>query len=162
MIRGILALLLVAELCPAATIILVRHAERNAGMSADVLLNARGEERAKALANVLKEAKITSVFVNELRRVQQTAEPTAQEFHLQTTVIPDKEMDSLVSRLKALPEGETVLVVGRANTVPMLVEKLGGASVPALGDEEYDRMVVVTTGQGKPSVLTLRYGDAAR
>jgi len=55
-----------------------------------------------------------------------------------------------------------VLVVGRANTVPMLVEKLGGASVPALGDEEYDRMVVVTTGQGKPSVLTLRYGDAAR
>jgi AbrB family looped-hinge helix DNA binding protein len=46
--------------------------------------------------------------------------------------------------------------------VPMLVGKLGGGSVPALGDEEYDRMVVVTTGQGKPSVLTLRYGDAAR
>jgi phosphohistidine phosphatase SixA len=159
MIRGLAAVLLAVGLCPAATIILVRHAERNAGMSPDVLLNARGEERAKVLANVLKDAKITAVFANELRRTQQTAEPTAQEFHLQTAVVPDKEMDGLVSRLKALPEGETVLIVGRANTVPLLVEKLGGGSIPALGDEEYDRMVVVTTGKGKPSILTLRYGD---
>lgn len=162
MIRGLVALLIVAEWAPAATIILVRHAERNAGMSAEVLLNTRGEERAKALANVLKDARITAVFANELRRTQQTADPTAQEFHLQVTVLPDKELEGLVSRLKALPEGETVLVVGRANTVPMLVEKLGGGPVPALGDEEYDRMVVVTTGKGKPAVLTLRYGDAVR
>ncbi len=159
MIRGILLLLLFAECAPAATIILVRHAERNAGMSPDVLLNARGEERAKALARVLKDARITAVFANELRRTQQTAEPTAQEFHLQPTVIPDKQLDALVSRLKALPEGETVLVVGRTSTVPMLVEKLGGGAVPPMSEEEYDRMVIVTTGKGNPSVLTLRYGD---
>jgi phosphohistidine phosphatase SixA len=159
MIRGILLLLLSAECAPAATIILVRHAERNAGMSPDVLLNARGEERAKALARVLKDARITAVFANELRRTQQTAEPTAQEFHLQPTVIPDKQLDALVSRLKALPEGETVLVVGRTSTVPMLVEKLGGGAVPPMSEEEYDRMVIVTTGKGNPSVLTLRYGD---
>lgn len=160
MIRAAIGLFFVAQFASAGTIILVRHAERSAGMAADVPLSARGDERAKTLAQVLKDARISAVFANELHRVQQTAEPTAQEFHLTVTVVPDKEMDSLVSRLKSLPENETVLVAARANTLPVLVEKLGGGVIPPLADDEYDRMVIVTTGHGKPSVLTLRYGGA--
>lgn len=164
MIRATLSLLLVAGLtpmAPAATIILVRHAERNAGMTADVLLSPQGEQRAKQLAAVLKDANIRAIFTTEVRRVQQTAEPTAQEFHLQPVVIPQKDVDALVSRLQSLPDDETVLVVGHTNTVPLIAERLGGA-VPALTDAEYDRMIVIVTrGKGKPSILTLRYGDPA-
>lgn len=163
--RRALSLLLLAglsPLAPAATIILVRHAERNAGMTPDVLLTPRGEERARQLANILKDANIRAVYTTEVRRTQQTAEPTAHQFHLQPIVIPSKDMDTLVSRLHALPDDETVLVVGHANTVPLVVERLGGGAVPAISDTEYDRMVVVVTkGKAKPSVLTLRYGEVA-
>lgn len=163
--RRALSLLLLAglsPLAPAATIILVRHAERNAGMTPDVLLTPRGEERARQLANILKDANIRAVYTTEVRRTQQTAEPTAQQFHLQPIVIPSKDMDTLISRLQALPDDETVLVVGHANTVPLVVERLGGGAVPAISDTEYDRMVVVVTkGKAKPAILTLRYGEMA-
>jgi broad specificity phosphatase PhoE len=156
-----LAVLLLAGLSPlaqGATIIVVRHAERNAGMTPDVLLSPQGEERARELAHVLKDANIRAIFATEVRRTQQTAEPTAKEFHLQPAVIPAKDIDALVSRLKALPDDETVLVVGHSNTVPLVVERLGG-TVPAVSDTEYDRLVVVVTSRkGKPAILTLRYG----
>ncbi len=160
----ILAVLLVSGLSPiaqAATIIVVRHAERNAGMAPDVVLSPRGEERARQLANVLRDARIRAIFTTEVRRTQQTAAPTAEQFRLQPIVIAAKEVDALVSRLRALPEDETVLVVGHSNTVPLVVERLGG-TVPALADSEYDRLIVVVTGaNGKPAVLTLRYGEVA-
>ena len=163
--RCTLTVLLLAglsPLAPAATIILVRHAERNAGMTPDVLLSPRGEERAKELARVLKDANIRAIFTTEVRRTQQMAEPTAKEFHLPPTVIPAKDVDILVSRLQALPDDETVLVVGHSNTVPLLVERLGG-TVPAMSDAEYDRLVVVaTSGNGKSAILTLRYGAITR
>ena len=165
MIRAARAVVLLAALCPlasAATIILVRHAERNAGMSPDVLLSPPGEERARQLARVLKDANIQAIFTTEVRRTQQTAEPTAQQFHLQPVIIPAKDLDTLVSRLQALPDDQTVLVVGHANTVPLVAERLG-AAVPALSDTEYDRMIIVVTrGKAKPAILTLRYGEAAR
>jgi phosphohistidine phosphatase SixA len=158
--RCALMVLVFAGLSPlaeAATIILVRHAERNGGMAADVLLTPSGEARAKELARVLKDANIRAIFTTEFRRTQQTAEPTATEFHLQPIVIPATDIDGLVSRLQALPEDETVLVVGH-NAVPLVVERLGG-SVPAMSDTEYDRVVVVVTGSArKPAILTLRYG----
>jgi len=158
------AILLLAGLSPmatAATIILVRHAERNGGMAADVPLSPQGEARARQLALFLKDAGIRAIYTTEVKRTQQTAEPTAQEFHLQPVVIPQKDVDTLVSRLQALPDDETVLVVAHSTTLPSVVEGLGG-STPALADAEYDRMVIVVTrGKGKPAVLTLRYGDAA-
>lgn len=163
-LRRIVMVLLLAgssPLAPAATIILVRHAERNGGAAPDVLLSPRGEQRARDLARLLSDANIRAIFTTEVRRTQQTAEPSASEFHLQATVIPAKGVDTLVSRLLALPDNETVLVVGHSNTIPLLVERLGGA-VPAMSDAEYDRLViVVTSGKGKPAILTLRYGDLA-
>ena len=162
--RAALTLLLLTALspaAPAATIILVRHAERLAGMTPDVLLSPAGEQRARQLATLLKDANIKAIFTTEVRRVQQTAEPTAQQFHLQPVVIPQKDVDALVSRLQALPDDETVLVVGHTNTVPAIAGHLG-VTVPALADAEYDRMIVITTrGKAKPSILTLRYGDPA-
>jgi broad specificity phosphatase PhoE len=163
--RGAFTILMIAGLSPmasAATIILVRHAERNGGMAADVLLSPRGEERARQLARALQDANIRAIYTTEVRRTQQTAEPTAEKFHLKPIIVPAKDVDTLVTRLRAAPEDETVLVVGHANTVPSLVERLGGGAVPAISDTEYDRMVVLFTGtKGKPGVVTLRYGDAA-
>jgi broad specificity phosphatase PhoE len=131
--RHILSLLLFAvlpSLAPAGTVIVVRHAERNAGMSADVLLNAAGQERAQQLAEMLQDAKIKHIYVTEVRRTQQTAEPLAAWLQIQPTVIPAKDLDTLVAHIRDLGMDETVLVVGHANTVPQLLERLGATAPP--------------------------------
>jgi broad specificity phosphatase PhoE len=160
---ALLAVLLSAWLPPgasAATIILVRHAERISGMSADALLSPAGEERARQLSQVLKDAKIQRIYVTDVRRTQQTAEPIAARLRLKPIVIAKADIDALVSQLRKLGDDETVLVVGHADTVPLIIERLGG-SAPAFPDTEYDRLTVLVTGTGgKAQVVTLRYGNA--
>lgn len=154
--------LLALLLCPwgsAATIIVVRHADRMSGMSANALLSPAGEARARQLADVLRDANIQRIYVTEVRRVQQTAEPLAERLHVKPIVIPKKDLDALVGQLRKLGDQEVALVVGHADTVPEIVQELSGATVPAIGDDEYDRMIVVFTGEAaKARVLTLRYG----
>ena len=130
-------------------------------MSADALLSPAGEERAKLLAQLLKDAGIRRIFVTEVRRTQQAAAPIAAKLHLTPVVIAQKDTDALLSELRALSEDETVLVVGHANTVPLIIERLGAGSVPAMPDTEYDRLTVLfTASRDKPHVVTLRYGNA--
>src|SRR5487761_2345213 len=95
---SMLAVLLLAGLpspASAATIIVVRHAERNSGMSPDVLLNALGEQRAQQLADMLQDARIQRIYVTEVKRTQQTAEPLAARLHLKPIVIAAKDLDAL-------------------------------------------------------------------
>jgi broad specificity phosphatase PhoE len=150
------------SMVPAATAILVRHAERAGGMSAAALLSPAGEERARQLSQVLKDAKIERIYVTEVRRTQQTAEPIAARLHLKPIVIAKGDIDALVSQLRKAGDNETVLVVGHADTVPLIIDRLSGGSVPPFSDTEYDRLVVLVTGtHAKAQVVTLRYGNVA-
>jgi broad specificity phosphatase PhoE len=168
MVRVRLALLIVVccgclpAVVPASTIILVRHAERMSGMSAEALLTPAGEERARQLSQVLKDAKVQRIYVTEVRRTQQTAEPIAVRLHLKPIVIAKEDIDALVSQLRKAGDDETVLVVGHADTLPLIVQRLGGGSVAPFPDTEYDRLTVVVPGtRGKARVVTLRYGNVA-
>jgi broad specificity phosphatase PhoE len=147
----------------AATIILVRHAERISGMSADALLSPAGEERARQLSDVLKDAQVQRIYVTEVRRTQQTAVPIAERLHLKPIVIAKDDIDALVSQLQKSGANETVLVVGHADTVPVIIKRLGAGSVPALRDDEYDRLTVVFLANGgKAQAVTLRYGAVGK
>jgi broad specificity phosphatase PhoE len=131
-------------------------------MSADALLTPAGEQRAKLLALLLKDAGVQRIYVTEVRRTQQTAQPVAERLHLTPIVIPQSDTDALIGQLQKLGEDETVLVVGHANTVPLIVERLGAGPAPAMADSEYDRLtVLVTSAHGKPHAVTLRYGNVA-
>lgn len=153
----------VPSIVSAATIILVRHAERSSGMSADADLSPAGVKRSKELAEMLRDAKIQHIYVTEVRRTQQTAAPTAARLHLKPTVISQKDTGALVGELRRLGEDETVLVVGHADTVPAIVERLGGGPTPAFRDSEYDRLTVLVTRLGdKARVLLLRYGSTGQ
>jgi len=146
----------------AATIILVRHADRSSAMSADALLSQAGEERAEQLSQTLRDAKILRIYVTEVRRTQQTAAPLAARLHLQPIVIAKNDTELLINQLKAVGEDETVLVIGHADTVPLIIDRLGGGQVPSIGDAEYDRLMVLLTGtKGKVQVVTLRYGHTS-
>lgn len=151
-----------ATALPAATIIIVRHAERSTAMSTDAPLSAPGMARAKVLAHMLKDAKVSRIFTTEVLRARQTAEPLAAQAHLTPVVIPQSDTDALLSQLRQLGENETVLVVGGTSSVPLIVERLGGGPAAPMPDSEYDRMtVLVTETNGKAHAVTLRYGEPA-
>ena len=65
----------------------------------------------------------------------------------------------MIDRLKAA--GGRHLVVGHSNTVPDLVERLGGDGGEAIEEAgEYDRLYIVTLKrEGRASTVLLRYGE---
>ena len=124
-----------------STIFLVRHAEKASdGDAKDPNLSEAGRARAEALAVVLKDAKITSIYATEFKRTQQTAAPTAKLTQLPVTIVPAKEMETLVAKLKS-SEGN-VLVVGHSNTIPDILHSLGSPETITIKDEDYDNLFV--------------------
>jgi broad specificity phosphatase PhoE len=82
---------------------------------------------------------------------------------LKPIVIAKADIDALVTQLRKAGDAETVLVVGHSDTVPLIIDRLGGGAVPAFRDTEYDRLTVLVTGSGgKARVVTLRYGTVER
>lgn len=140
-------------------VFLVRHAERaDAGMmaaaGADPDLSPAGRVRAETLAAMLKDARITQIYVTEYKRTRQTAEPLAKLLGLEPTVTASKDTPGLAARLKTV--AGNVLVVGHSDSVPAVVKALGVEEVITIGDSEYDNLLVVMLGP-KPSLLRLRY-----
>ncbi|MGH9668374.1 MAG: hypothetical protein ACRD9L_28470 [Bryobacteraceae bacterium] len=64
-----------------------------------------------------------------------------------------------MNHLRKLGEDETVLAVGHASTVPMIIEHLCGGSMLQWLIRNYDRLVVLfNPPRGEAHVVTLRYG----
>lgn len=164
MFRTLITAILVAASATVAsaqgTIFLVRHAERadsgparGATMATDPDLSAAGKARAESLSSVLKDAGIKTIYTTEYKRTQQTAAPLAKALGIEPTVVPAREMASLVARLKA--GTANALVVGHSNTVGETIGALGGDAVK-IADTEYDNLFVVLPGE-KPTLVRLHY-----
>jgi broad specificity phosphatase PhoE len=141
------------------TVFVVRHAEKGPE-TPDASLTPAGERRAKALARVLGEARVTTIFASEFKRTQETVAPLAAAAGLTAIVIYAANLDTLIARLRALPPGSRALVASHSNLVHLIVERLSGVKVAPLTDVDYDRLAVVTvTGPGKGEAVVLRYGE---
>jgi broad specificity phosphatase PhoE len=140
------------------TILLVRHAEKDTLLiGADPPLSAAGIVRARELARVLADAKVSAIYVTPWQRNRRTAQPLADR-QGDTLIVVDA-IDETVARLRTRHPGQTVLAVGHSNTVPQIVEQLTGEKVPAFGEGDYDRLYVITLTPGRPGrLLALRYG----
>jgi len=143
---------------PVTTIMIVRHADR-AG-SADSL-SAAGVVRASDLAQATKMASLRAIYVSDTRRARDTAAAVAAMTHLAPETYPAKECDALVKRILHDHLGESVLVVGHSNTVPLLIAAAGGPKIADLDEKEFDGLyVVVVTGTPEcgATLVTLQYG----
>ena len=84
---------------------------------------------------------------------KQTAEPLAKALGIPATVVGARDMKGLLEKVKA---GGNALVVGHSNTVGTILEALGVSEKIALGEDEYDNLFVVVTGE-KPTLVRLRF-----
>jgi broad specificity phosphatase PhoE len=139
-----IALVLVTGANAVPVVFIVRHAEKTSTGDKDPDLSVRGQKRADALAHILKDSQITSVFVTEFKRTQETAAPTARVAHVSPTVVPSNDIGALVEKLRAL--NSNALVVGHGNTIPDLLKALGIATPVGIPDDDYTEIFAVLVG----------------
>ena len=160
-IAALLVLTTAGTAAAQGTVFVVRHAERadsgtmaGTTMASDPDLSEAGKARAETLAAMLKDAGIKAIYTTEFKRTQQTAAPLAKALGIEATVIPAREMKSLVEKLRA--GTAPALVVGHSNTVGETIAALGVAEPVKVGDADYDNLFIVAGG-AKPTLVRLRF-----
>jgi broad specificity phosphatase PhoE len=128
---SVLALSALAAACATATAetalspayYVMRHLDTPEG-ERDPDLTAQGQRRAALLADWFRSDRPAAIYVSDFRRTRQTAGPIAARLGLTAIVYDVRDTPGLIARVRAGPL--PALVVGHSNTVPDIVEALGG------------------------------------
>lgn len=135
-------------------IFIVRHAEKASSTDPDTPLAMQGEDRALALARLLRSAGVSHVFATHLKRTQQTVQPLVEQRGLTTTIIHADKTPELIEALKALPPEAVAVVAGHSDTIPDIVKGLGVTAKVDIRDDQYGRVFLVT---GAGQLIELSY-----
>jgi broad specificity phosphatase PhoE len=138
-------------------VVVVRHAEKAASDGKDPDLSPAGRARAEALARILKDSGITTIFTTEFKRTEETAAPTATSAHVTPTVVAAKDTAGLIAKLHQL--NGNALVVAHGNTIPDIVKALGIDMAIQIPEDDYTELLIVTLGN-KPQLFRLHYPDS--
>lgn len=140
-------------------VILVRHAERAAAPPGDPPLTGAGRQRAQTLVHVAGPAGVSAIFATEFQRTQQTVHPLAAQLGIPATVVSAADVNGLVSQMLS-PRGRTVLAACHTDTIPRIIDALGGGTVEPVAETDFDILfVVVIPRAGRTRVVKLHYGD---
>ena len=116
------------------TVYIVRHAEKSTMVASDPDpdLTSVGQRRAEALASRLGTAGVTAIIATQFKRTQETAQPLAAALRIQPEIIPAGARSSSDSVAAAVlrHRGGKILIVGHSNTIPGIIEALGGPRMP--------------------------------
>lgn len=169
MLTGVAALFTAAlTLTPAAVVaqpslvIIVRHGEKQPTPANDPSLSEAGVARAHALDSALAHLSPSTIVVSATKRTPETAAVVAKRVGVTPTVIPLQGPHVKNVADAVMKASGVVLVVGHSNTVPAIVNALGGPKLPDICDASYATMfTVVPARDGKPAqVLRSSYGKA--
>ncbi|HEX6006644.1 MAG TPA: phosphoglycerate mutase family protein [Burkholderiales bacterium] len=136
------------------TVILVRHAEKEAQPADNPPLSAQGRKRVEALIEAVRQAGVTSIYSTPYARTLETARGVAQVLELPVieTPIPNRSVpaygDSVAARVRRA--GGVILVVGHSNTMGAVIKALGGPEIAEIPDTEYGNLFVLTVEDGQP------------
>jgi broad specificity phosphatase PhoE len=142
-------------------VIIVRHAEKAAAPANDPPLTPTGVERAAALAELLKDAKVGVVMHTPTTRTRETARPVAERFGLTPEVLPlgpAAVHAAAVAEAVKKHKGKTIVVVGHSNTIMAYIAALGGPTRGDLCDFQYDGIYTVVMGETEVRLVEGRYG----
>lgn len=152
MIKWMLAALLaamvgaaaMANLPAAKTVYVMRHLNTPEG-ERDPDLTDAGYASAEALARWFRGKKLTAIYSSEFRRTLRTVGPLASSRGIVVKIYDPRDTPALVAMLKAEPG--PVLVVGHSNTVPDIVEQLGGTRPGPLAHPDFGDIWTIKGGR---------------
>jgi broad specificity phosphatase PhoE len=147
-------------------VFLVRHAEPQEVPGNDNPgLSEAGRKRAAALKDKLRDAEITAIFTSPFLRTQETAAPLAEELVIAARQIGfvrgvNQHIADVATAVRN-HRGSAVLVVGHSNTVPGVIGRLAGRTLPNLCERTFDILFAVELKDGAASLSSSRYGQAS-
>ena len=147
------------------TVIFVRHAEKAAVPEDDPSLSPAGQRRATELMRQLVDADVVAgidaIYSTPYRRTEETARPIAEALELPLKSYDAQDTEAIMESIVREHKGQIVLVVGRSNTIPLLIGNMGASKkVPPIAENEYDNIYIVSIPWfGKTKTIRLRYGE---
>jgi len=115
-------------------IYVVRHLHTPEGVK-DPDLTDQGRRYALLLVEKLRRDPPDVIYVSSTKRAQQTAGPLAKRLNLTPKIYNPADTPGLVNSVQHEPG--TVLIVGHSNTVPEIIDRLGGQRPADLDHEDF-------------------------
>lgn len=135
------------------TLYLVRHAEKQADDSRDPVLTEVGRQRSLKLANWLADKNIADVWSSDYIRTRDTAAPLTSSLGLTLNIYDPRDQSMLAGQLSE--RRHNALIVGHSNTIPELARLLCHCTISDMDDTEYERIIMITFSDDKPTTKTL-------
>jgi broad specificity phosphatase PhoE len=129
----------------------MRHLQKAEG--ADPGLTEEGRRGAERLATLLELQMPSAIYVSTTRRARETAAPLAAKLGVVPKEYDPSNTPALVERVKA--ETGAVLIVGHSNTVPEIVERLGGTRPADLAETDFGSVWRISRTDGRTDVKAL-------
>lgn len=142
-ILAALAALFLAAPALAQTYVM-RHLNTPVGVQNPDLLP-EGKATAEKLVAWFAGKPLAAIYVTDFKRTRQTAAPLAEARGLEPKAYDPRDTPALIARVKA--ESGPALIVGHSNTVPEIVEALGGERFPDLKHEEFGDIWTIAEGE---------------
>lgn len=111
----------------------MRHLQKATGD--DPGLTEEGQRNAVLLADLLADDPPSAIYVSSTRRARETAAVLASRLNLTPRTYDPRDTPALIAAVTAEPG--TVLIVGHSNTVPEIVERLGGQRPADLSETDF-------------------------
>ncbi len=112
----------------------MRHLHTPEGQR-DPDLTAEGQATAQRVVRLFERERPAAIYVSDYKRTRQTAAAVAARYGLTPIVYDPADTPALVARVRAGPW--PVLIVGHSNTVPDIVEQLGGTRPAPLSHPDF-------------------------
>ncbi|MCA1768196.1 MAG: histidine phosphatase family protein [Idiomarina sp.] len=124
------------------TLYVTRHMEKTEDKT-DPDLSIVGQQRARIMAQILKNSGIEAIFSTDFKRTQQTAESLADYLNLPVESYPSKDFEGIIASIKGLKKN--TLIIAHSNTVSELVKAAGGTAKELQEDDYGDLFQVVVS-----------------
>lgn len=131
----------------AQTYYVLRHFEK-APTPDDPPLSTRGIQQANALAALLTDKDIQCIYSTNYQRTRQSVTALANALKTTVQLYDPRQPGTLIDSLTSMQQD--CVIVGHSNTVPDLVERLGGHVAP-LTEKDYGDVFVLV--KDKPLLL---------
>jgi len=137
---------------------IVRHAEK-LDSTPHSLLSAEGHRRAEVLRDSLIDKKIDLIYVSNLQRTRQTAQPLATAIDKDMIQYRHNAVDSMVRVINSHRTKNTLLV-GHSGSIPGIILGVTGQKVEPITENEYNHFFIVKLTRSKAELIQKRYGSS--
>ena len=136
--------------CTASRVYIVRHAEKSEDPPNDPHLTAAGSKRAEALASVLRDKKIKSIYSTPTNRTIETAMPFSRASGMPIQYYKNDTLAKFLYRI--LDSGKNALIIGHSNSVILMIEDLQlKHAIKEIPDNDYDNLFIVQLKRKTPA-----------